>query len=148
MPEPVLHPAPVSTTSRGWRTRKSASRRTASSAMAMVITRSAACYRGRMVTVRPVGGWAAKKLVRGLTRSIPFVGTAVVLAFLGHSIRRKGVVNGVLDSAIDAVPLVGACKTGLELFVTGDWFPDKATDPAAAASAPRKPRTRDRKSVV
>ncbi len=67
------------------------------------------------------GGWA---IARRAARSIPYVGTAVAIGLVGYDIRKKGVVNGVLNSGIDAIPFVGLAKNAVEFF-TGDFFPDK-----------------------
>jgi hypothetical protein len=67
------------------------------------------------------GGWMAAKRV---AKSIPYVGTVVAIGLVGHDIRRKGVVKGVLNSGIDAIPFVGAAKNAVEFF-TGDFLPDK-----------------------
>lgn len=77
-----------------------------------------------MVAYDRVGKSAGRKILRRATKGIPFVGAAVALGLLAHTIRRKGTVNGVLDSALDAVPFLGLLKFGVEL-VTGDWFPDR-----------------------
>ena len=71
-----------------------------------------------------VGRHAGRKILRRVTRGIPFVGTAVALAFLAETVRRKGMTQGVLDTALDAVPFLGTLKFGVEL-VTGEWFPDR-----------------------
>jgi hypothetical protein len=70
------------------------------------------------------GHFAGRKLLRRATKGIPFVGTAVALGFLAHTVRRKGTVNGILDTALDAVPFLGTFKFGVEL-MTGEWFPDR-----------------------
>jgi hypothetical protein len=72
-----------------------------------------------------VGRRAGRKMLRRATKGIPFVGTAVALGFLAHTVRRKGMVNGVLDTALDAVPFLGTLKFGAEL-LTGEWFPDRS----------------------
>lgn len=68
------------------------------------------------------GGWA---VARRVARSIPYVGTAVAIGLVGYDIKKKGVVKGVLNSGIDAIPFVGLAKNAVELF-TGDFFPDKS----------------------
>ena len=68
-----------------------------------------------------VGGWA---VARRVARSIPYVGTVFAIGLVGYDIRKKGVVNGVLNSGIDAIPFVGFAKNTVEFF-TGDFFPDK-----------------------
>jgi hypothetical protein len=70
------------------------------------------------------GRFAGRKLLRRATRGIPFLGAAVAVGLIAHAVRRKGMVPGVLDTALDAVPVLGTLKLGLEL-VTGDWFPDR-----------------------
>jgi hypothetical protein len=80
------------------------------------------------------GHVAGRKILRRATKAIPFVGTAVALGLLAHTIRRKGMVNGVLDTALDAVPLLGTLKFGVEL-LTGEWFPDEAEDNRVARAS-------------
>lgn len=67
------------------------------------------------------GGW---QIARRLARSVPYVGTAMAIGMVGYDIKRKGMVNGLLNSGIDAIPFVGAAKNAVEL-VRGDFFPDK-----------------------
>jgi hypothetical protein len=57
-------------------------------------------------------------------RSVPFVGAAVVIGFAGYEIKKKGIVRGIANVTLDAIPLIGLTKNTIELF-TGDWFPDK-----------------------
>ena len=70
------------------------------------------------------GGWTVAKRV---AKSIPYVGTAVAIGFIGYDIKRKGVVKGVLNSGLDAIPFVGLGKNVLEFF-TGDLLPDKTVN--------------------
>ncbi len=67
------------------------------------------------------GGW---KVARRVAKSIPYVGTAVAIGLVGYDIKRKGVVKGVLNSGLDAIPFVGLGKNVIEFF-TGDLLPDK-----------------------
>lgn len=67
------------------------------------------------------GGWQVAKRA---AKMLPFGGTVVVLALVGHDIKKKGVARGLLNSGIDAIPFVGLAKNGIELF-TGDFFADK-----------------------
>jgi len=67
------------------------------------------------------GGWqVAKRAVR----MVPFGGTIIAVGLVGHDIRRKGVVKGVINSGLDAIPVIGFAKNAVELF-TGDFIPDK-----------------------
>lgn len=67
------------------------------------------------------GGWQVAKRV---AKSIPGVGTALAIGLVGLDIKRKGVVKGVINSGLDAIPVVGFAKNAIELF-TGDFLPDK-----------------------
>lgn len=67
------------------------------------------------------GGW---KLARRAAKSVPYLGTAVALGTIGYDIKRKGMVKGLLNTGIDAIPFVGTGKNIVEFF-TGDIFPDK-----------------------
>lgn len=71
--------------------------------------------------VAHAGGWMVAKRV---ARSIPYVGTAVAIGLVGSDIKRKGLVKGLLNSGIDAIPFVGTAKNAVEFF-RGDFFPDK-----------------------
>jgi hypothetical protein len=71
--------------------------------------------------VAEAGGWMVAKRI---AKSIPYVGTAMSIGLVGYDIKKKGVVKGVLNSGIDAIPFVGLGKNAIEFF-TGDFFPDK-----------------------
>jgi len=66
------------------------------------------------------GGWQVAKRA---AKMIPFGGTLVVVGLVGHDIKKKGVVRGVINSGIDAIPVVGLAKNAIELF-TGDFIAD------------------------
>ena len=67
------------------------------------------------------GGW---QVVKRAAKMIPFGGTIVVVGLVGHDIKKKGVVNGVINSSLDAIPVLGFAKNAVEL-VRGDFIPDK-----------------------
>lgn len=67
------------------------------------------------------GGWQVAKRA---AKALPLGGTAVAVVLVGSDIRKKGVVKGVINSGIDAIPVVGLAKNAVELF-TGDFIPDK-----------------------
>ena len=67
------------------------------------------------------GGWA---LVKRGAKMLPFGGTIVAVGLVGHDIKRKGLVKGVVNSGIDAIPVVGLAKNAVEIS-TGDFIPDK-----------------------
>jgi hypothetical protein len=68
---------------------------------------------------------AARRLTRRLSRSIPWVGSAVALLTLGAAIRRKGMIGGAADTALDFVPFVGAAKNLLEVRRGRDFIPER-----------------------
>ena len=67
------------------------------------------------------GGW---QIVKRVAKSIPPFGTVVAIGLVGLDIKNKGLVKGVVNSGIDAIPFVGLAKNAVELF-TGDFLPDK-----------------------
>jgi len=67
------------------------------------------------------GGWQVAKRV---ARMVPFGGTVVAAGLVGFDIKNKGVVKGVINSGLDAIPIIGLAKNAVELF-TGDFIPDK-----------------------
>ncbi len=67
------------------------------------------------------GGW---QIARRVAKSIPGAGTAIAIGLVGFDIKRKGVVKGVLNAGLDAIPVVGLAKNAVEFF-TGDFLPDK-----------------------
>jgi hypothetical protein len=75
-------------------------------------------------TTTKVGRWMSLKLARRLARSVPVLGAVVSLAVVGDAVRRKGLLLGLLDTGLDALPVVGALKGGVEL-VTGDLIAER-----------------------
>ena len=67
------------------------------------------------------GGW---QVVKRAAKTLPFGGTAVALFLVGSDIKKKGVLGGIVNSGIDAIPFVGLAKNAVEL-VRGDFIPDK-----------------------
>ena len=68
------------------------------------------------------GGW---QIAKRAARSLPFGGAAVVLFLVGTDVKNKGVVKGLLNSGIDAIPFVGLAKNAAELVRGDDFIPDK-----------------------
>lgn len=67
-------------------------------------------------------GW---QLVKRGAKMVPFGGAAVALFLVGSDVKNKGVVKGVINSGIDAIPLVGLVKNGIEIVRGKDFLPDK-----------------------
>lgn len=69
--------------------------------------------------------WGGARLSRRLSKSIPFVGALVALATLAGTVRRKGMIGGAFDTALNAVPFIGAAKNAVEIARGRDFFPDR-----------------------
>lgn len=69
--------------------------------------------------------WGGRRLTRRLRRSIPWIGSSIALATVFSTVRRKGVVSGVFDTGLDALPLIGTAKNVVELARGKDFFPDR-----------------------
>jgi hypothetical protein len=79
----------------------------------------------RELTRSSMGRWLGLRVARRAGRSVPLIGAAVSVFLLRETIKRKGLVGGVLDTGLNALPFVGALKTGLEMIRDRDFFPDK-----------------------
>jgi hypothetical protein len=69
--------------------------------------------------------YGQRRVTKKLIRSVPFLGAMVAVATLAAVARRKGLVRGSVDTALDFTPLVGAVKNGLEILRGRDFFPDR-----------------------
>ena len=78
-----------------------------------------------MTVARQISQYASGRLVRRLARSMPWIGAPVALVAIGSAVRRKGLFGGVIDTALDAVPGVGAVKNALEAVRGRDFIADK-----------------------
>lgn len=78
---------------------------------------------------RRAGEAVAWGLAKRLLKSTPVVGTALTVGLAGYDIKRKGLVKGAINVALNATPVVGTVKNVVEIF-TGDILPDKNTDTA------------------
>jgi hypothetical protein len=71
--------------------------------------------------------YGQRRMTRKLIRAVPFLGAAVALATFAASARRKGLVRGTVDTALDFTPFIGTVKNGIEIVRGRDLFPDRAT---------------------
>ena len=78
-----------------------------------------------MGVTRQIGQYARGRVVRRLSRSLPLIGAAVAIAAIGAAVRRKGLFGGTLDTALDAMPGVGAVKNAFEAIRGRDFIKDK-----------------------
>mgnify|MGYP003580564027 CR=1 FL=1 len=70
--------------------------------------------------------YGRRRLLKRASRSIPWIGTAIALLTIGSAIRRKGVLRGSLDSALNAIPFVGGLKNAAEVARGQDFLRDQA----------------------
>ena len=73
--------------------------------------------------------WGTARLSRRISRSIPILGAAIAAATVVATMRRKGLISGVLDTGLNALPGIGAAKNIIELTRGKDFFPDRERAP-------------------
>lgn len=73
--------------------------------------------------------YGQRRILRRVSRSIPWIGAAVALVTLGSTIRRKGMFGGTLDAALNAIPFVGAMKNTAEVVRGRDFIRDRQRSP-------------------
>ena len=82
-----------------------------------------------MAIIRQVSQYARGRLVRRLSRSMPWIGAVVAIVAIGTAMRRKGLFGGALDTALDVTPGVGAVKNAIEAIRGRDFIKDKPIRP-------------------
>jgi hypothetical protein len=60
-----------------------------------------------------------------LSRSMPWIGAAIALATVAGTMKRKGVLRGGVDTALNAMPFLGAMKNVAEVVRGRDFIPDR-----------------------
>ena len=78
-----------------------------------------------MARTTQLQSYAGRKIARRLTRSIPYIGAAIAILTVGSAIRRKGLVRGVVNSGLDAIPFLGGAKNIAEAARGRDFLRDK-----------------------
>lgn len=73
--------------------------------------------------------YGQRRIMRRVGRSIPFLGTLVVIATIGAAIRRKGLFGGAADSVLNAIPFLGGMKNAAEVVRGRDFIRDRAKHP-------------------
>ena len=68
------------------------------------------------------GQW---RLARRVGRVMPWLGAAIALLTVASAIRRKGFVGGTVDSALNAIPVVGGMKNAVEVVRGRDFIRDR-----------------------
>ena len=98
-----------------------------------------------MTMTQRVASWGGARLSRRVSRSLPFIGAAIAVATVVATMRRKGVISGAIDTALNAVPFVGAGKNAIEVVRGRDFFPDRY---GPAVSARRSPYASQRPTTT
>ena len=78
-----------------------------------------------MAITSHVARYAQRRLTRKLVRAAPWLGAVVAIATVGAAMRRKGVVNGAVDTVLDFTPFVGLVKNAVEIARGRDLFADR-----------------------
>ena len=73
--------------------------------------------------------YAQRRLARKMVRVMPILGVLVVIGTVAAAIRRKGVINGTVDTALDLTPFVGFVKNAVEAFRGRDLIADRPAGP-------------------
>jgi len=68
-----------------------------------------------------------RRVARRVGRTLPWIGAAIALAGLASTIRRKGVIAGALDTALNAMPVVGSLKGAAEMVRGRDFIRDRVS---------------------
>lgn len=69
--------------------------------------------------------YAQRRILGKAGRAIPWIGIAFAVVAVASAVRRKGLLHGTLDSALNAVPVVGGLKCAAESIRGRDFFPDR-----------------------
>jgi hypothetical protein len=72
-----------------------------------------------------VSQYAHRRVTKRLMRAVPFLGAVIALFTLGRAIRRKGVIGGSVDTALDFTPVVGGIKNAAEIVRGRDLIRDR-----------------------
>lgn len=68
-----------------------------------------------------VGAW---QVTKRLIKPLPLVGSAFAIGLAGYTIKKKGLIRGSIDVALNVTPIIGTAKTLVEIF-TGDVISEK-----------------------
>lgn len=77
------------------------------------------------MVVKRVVRWGGARLSRRAAEALPWVGALVAVVTVFGTIKRKGVVRGSLDTALNATPFLGALKNIAEELRGRDFIADR-----------------------
>ena len=69
--------------------------------------------------------YGQRRIARKMLRAVPWLGGLVALATVGLAVRRKGMLGGTVDTALDFIPFVGGVKNAAEVVRGRDFIPDR-----------------------
>jgi hypothetical protein len=78
-----------------------------------------------MTMRKQIGQYLTRRATRRLTRTLPWIGGLLALATVGQAIRRKGMIGGTADTALDFIPFVGGAKNIAEAIRGRDFIRDR-----------------------
>jgi hypothetical protein len=78
-----------------------------------------------MTMRKQIGQYLTRRATRRLTRTLPWIGGLLALATVGQAIRRKGMLGGTADTALDFIPFVGGAKNIAEAIRGRDFIRDR-----------------------
>jgi uncharacterized membrane protein len=78
-----------------------------------------------MALAEHVARWAGARASEKMSRSLPWIGTAIALLTIAAAVRRKGLIRGAVDTGLNAVPVLGAVKNVAEVIRGRDFIADR-----------------------
>ena len=76
-----------------------------------------------------------ERLTQRFARVTPWIVAALAIMAIGATMKRKGVVRGGVDTALNAIPIVGPVKNAVEAVCGRDLIADR---PAARPATSRR----------
>lgn len=69
--------------------------------------------------------WEGGRISARLAKTLPWIGAAIAVLTVAETMRRKGVVRGGIDTALNALPFVGPMKNMAETVCGRDLIRDR-----------------------
>jgi hypothetical protein len=76
----------------------------------------------------------SRAVTRRIVRSWPLIGGAIAVLTIAGTVRRKGLLGGTLDTALNAMPFVGTVKNLMEARRGRDYIPHRPAYQAQLAA--------------
>lgn len=75
--------------------------------------------------IRWGGSHLSNRTARRLTKTLPWIGAAIAVLTVVETMQRKGVFRGGVDTALNALPVVGTMKNLAETVRGRDFIADR-----------------------